>query len=83
MSHEIGVRSELNAIGNKGRMLSVPGAEPVLVFGAFEEPFEPALIPEKGVKAYKKPLLWPATERRLEQFVETHLMQLQTADWED
>jgi hypothetical protein len=83
MSHEIGMRSELSAIGKKGRLPQVPGAEPVLVFGAFEEPFEPALIPEKGVKAYKKPLPGPATERRLEQFAETHLRQLQTADLVD
>jgi hypothetical protein len=83
MAHGIGMRTELSAISKKGRISHMLGAETVLVFGAFEEPFEPVVIPEKPIKAYKKPLAWLAMQRRLEEFADKHLRCVQVADLQD
>jgi hypothetical protein len=81
---DIGMLQDLSAIGKAGKLLGDSQAMVtlVLVFGTFREPFENAVIPAKGVKAYKKPLRWPAagSEIRLEKFAEQHLKVLQAAD---
>lgn len=81
---DVGMMQDLSAIGKAGKLLGGDRVmlTPVLVFGTFKEPFENAAIPAKGVKAYKKPLRWPATgaEARLEKFADEHLKCLQAAD---
>ncbi|KAF1828501.1 hypothetical protein BDW02DRAFT_512178 [Decorospora gaudefroyi] len=87
MAHEIGIAQNLSTVGKAGKLLGGRHTmtHPVIVFGAFKEPFEPAVIPAKGVKAYKKPLRWPArgSEEQWKVFADKHLRCLQASDAED
>jgi hypothetical protein len=58
-AQDIGMLQDLSTSGKgvpKGGWASTVG--PVLVFGSFKEPFEPAPIPKKMVESYKKPVRW-------------------------
>jgi len=83
-SHDIGILQDLSAIGKAGKLFGNRRqmAMPVVVFGSFHEPFEPTVIPDKAVKAYKKPVRWP-TARFWERFAEKNFRRLAEADMED
>ncbi|RMZ68812.1 hypothetical protein GMOD_00002673 [Pyrenophora seminiperda CCB06] len=85
MQHDIGTVQELSAVGKAGRSLGArrhPMEDPVVVFGSFYEPYEPRPIPDKAVKAYKRPVRWPAA-RNWDRFIERNFWRLAKADPEN
>ncbi|KAF1850106.1 uncharacterized protein K460DRAFT_411873 [Cucurbitaria berberidis CBS 394.84] len=85
-SYDIGTLQAPSAIGKKGIPTSTynPVNGPLLVFGAFKEPFTDVIIPAETAKAYKKPICWPATasDARWKKFDKQHLRSLQAAELE-
>ncbi|KAE8831406.1 hypothetical protein PTNB73_09053 [Pyrenophora teres f. teres] len=84
VAHDIGILKDLSEIGSAGKFWGArrQKAIPVVVFGSFYEPFEPTVIPDKKVKAYKKPARWP-TARFWDKWAEKHFRHLAEADLED
>lgn len=82
-SQDIGILKDLSEVGKAGKFFGNRRHMkiPVVVFGSFHEPFEPAVIPDKMVKAYKKPVRWP-TARFWGKFVDENFRRLAEADLE-
>ncbi|CAO2647519.1 Nn.00g084410.m01.CDS01 [Neocucurbitaria sp. VM-36] len=82
--HDIGTFQDPGAIGKSGIPMSSyhPVSGPLLVFGAFKEPFMDAIVPTQTAQAYKKSLRWPApgSEKRWKKFENEQLRCLQQAN---
>ncbi|KAI1535558.1 hypothetical protein PtrSN002B_006141 [Pyrenophora tritici-repentis] len=84
VSHDIGIVKDLSEIGSAGKFWGAlrQKAIPVVVFGSFYELYEPTIIPDKRVKAFKKPARWP-TARFWDKFIRKNFGRLPAADLED
>ena len=82
-AHDIGMPLDNRALGSKDSTARLWAAKcgPMMVWGAFKEPFVDAAIPTTPAEAYKAPFNWPrtASEGRLEKFVNRHFKSPQHA----